>query len=118
MVDSSSYLDALAQLTPRQDRIEGALVQALVSRATRSELRELVHQYADLLRLQGSSPERTIASLRALVRRTAPRMPFREDSVACDSPEDRLNLIVHWCSARLNGAEVAEPRQREKGEMR
>src|SRR5215212_1674127 len=106
MVDSSSYLDAPAQLTPRQDRIEGALVRALVSGATRSELRDIVHEYADLLRLQGSPPERTIASLRALVRRAAPRMPFRADSVACDSPEDRLNLIVRWCSAWLNGADV------------
>jgi len=113
MVDSFSYLDALAQLTPRQDRIEGALVRALVSGATRSELRDIVHQYVDLLRLQGTPPERTIALLRAIVRRAAPRMPFREDSVACDSPEDRMSLIVRWCSARLDGADVSEPRLAE-----
>ena len=110
MVDSSSYLEILGQLTPRQDRIEDALVRALASGATRSQLRDLVHQYTDLLCLQGIAPERTIAALKSLVRRVAPRMPAREHSLAGDSPEDRLTLIVGWCSARCYRADLAAPR--------
>lgn len=111
MVDSSSYLGALAQLTPRQDRIEDALVRALVSRATRSHLREIVHEYTDLQRLQGIAPERIIASLKSLVRRAAPKMPASEDSLVGDSAEDRITLIVRWCSIRCAGSAVARPRE-------
>jgi len=114
MVDSSSYLDVLAQLTPRQDRIEDALVAALASGATRSTLRDLVHEFTDFQRLQGIAPERIIASLKSLVRRAAPRMPAREDSLAGDSPEERLTLIAHWCSARCHRSDLAG--RRELGE--
>jgi hypothetical protein len=100
MVDSSSYLDVLAQLTPRQDRIEDALVRALASGATRSRLRDIVHEYTDLQRLQGIAPEQIIASLKSLVRRAAPRMRVHEDSLAGDSPEERSMLITRWCSVR------------------
>jgi len=112
MVDSSSYLDVLSQLTPRQDRIEDALVGALASGATRSTLREIVHAYTDLQRLQGFSPERIILSLKSLVRRAAPRMPAYADSLAGDSPEDRLTLIVRWCSVRCYRSDRGGPPER------
>jgi hypothetical protein len=107
MVDSSSYLDVLTQLTPRQDRIEDALVRALASGATRSTLREIVHEYTDLQRLQGIAPEQIVASLTLLVRRAAPRMRAHEDSLAGDSPEERSMLIVRWCSARCYRLDLA-----------
>lgn len=112
MVDSFSYLDVQTQLTPRQDRIEEALVRGLVAGATRSELRDLVHQYSDLLRIQGVSPDRTIASLKSVARRAVPRMQARENSIAGDSAEELLTLIVRWCSARLYRADGTESRGR------
>jgi hypothetical protein len=102
--DSSSYLDALSQLTPRQDRLEGALIRALVSGAPRSELREIVREYADLLSMQGVSTERTIASLQSVARRARPRMRERDESIAGDSADDRMALIVRWCASWLDRA--------------
>jgi hypothetical protein len=106
MSDSPSYLDVLTQLTPRQDRLEGALVRALVAGAPRSALREIVRAYADLLSMQGVPPEQTIASLQAVARRARPRMRERDESIAGDSADDRMTLIVHWCTARLYRADT------------
>ena len=108
MVDSFSYLEIPGQLTPRQDRIEEALVRGLVAGATRSALRDLVHQYSDLLRIQGVSPDRTISSLKSVARRAVPRMQARENSIAGDSAEELMTLIVRWCSARLFRADGTE----------
>jgi hypothetical protein len=108
MVDSYSYLDVHTQLTPRQDRIEEALVRGLVAGATRSELRDLVHQFSDLLRIQGVSADRTVASLKAVARRAVPRMQARESSIAGDSAAELMTLIVRWCSARLYRADGIE----------
>jgi hypothetical protein len=113
MVDSSPYLEAHTQLTPRQDRIEEALVRGLVAGATRSELRNIVHQYCDLLRIQGVSPERTLTSLQSVARRAVPRMQSRENSIAGDSAEELMTLIARWCSARLYRADRGEARGRE-----
>jgi hypothetical protein len=113
MVDSFSFLNVQTQLTPRQDRIEEALVRGLVAGATRSELRNLVHQYCDLLRIQGVAPERTVSSLKSVARRAVPRMQARDDSIAGDSAEELMTLIVRWCSARLYRADGSESRARE-----
>jgi hypothetical protein len=118
MVDSFSYLDVHTQLTPRQDRIEEALVRGLVARATRSELRNLVHQYCDLLRIQGVPAERTLALLKSVARRAVPRMQSREDSIAGDSAEELMTLIARWCSARLFRTDGSESRDREDDSAR
>ena len=47
MSDQESFVSATRPLTPRQDRIEAAIERVLRARGTRSELRELVHQFAD-----------------------------------------------------------------------
>ncbi|HEX7981449.1 MAG TPA: hypothetical protein VF461_22755 [Gemmatimonadaceae bacterium] len=99
MSDSPADLDVLAQLTPRQDRLEGALVRALVAGAPRSEVREIVREYADLLTMQGVSPDQTIATLQSVARRARPRMHERDASIAGDSADDRLALIARWCTA-------------------
>src|SRR4051812_4560938 len=99
MSDSPSYLDAFSPLTPRQDRLEGALVRALVAGAPRSEVREIVREYADLLTMQGVSPDQTISTLQAVARRASSRMRERDDSIAGDSAEDRMALIARWCTA-------------------
>jgi len=88
-------------------QVEGALVRALVAGAPRSEVREIVREYADLLTMQGVPPERTIASLQAVARRARPRMRERDASIAGDSADDRMTLIVHWCTARLQRADSA-----------
>ena len=98
MPESPSYLDVLSQLTPRQDRLEGALVRALVAGAPRSEVREIVREYADLLTMQGVAPEQTISTLQAVARRARPRMRERDESIAGDSADDRMALIARWCS--------------------
>lgn len=103
MPDSSSDLESVTPLTPRQDRLEAALVRALVAGATRSELRDIVREYADLLTLQGESPDRTLASVRTLVRRALPRMHERDASLAGDSGADRQALIERWCLEWLAG---------------
>src|SRR5689334_13145367 len=99
MSDLPSYLDAISPLTPRQDRLEGALVRALVAGAPRSEVREIVREYADLLTMQGVAPERTISALQAVARRARPRMRERDASIAGDSADDRLAMIARWCTA-------------------
>jgi len=96
---TTSYLDALSQLTPRQDRLEGALIRALVVGAPRSEVREIVREYADLLTMQAVSPEQTIATLQVVARRARPRMRERDESIAGDSADDRMALIARWCTA-------------------
>ena len=99
MSDSPNYLDVLSQLTPRQDRLEGALVRALVAGAPRSEVREIVREYADLLTMQGVSPDQTISTLQTVARRARPRMRERDESIAGDSADDRMAMIARWCTA-------------------
>lgn len=99
MSDSPNYLDVLSQLTPRQDRLEGALIRALVAGAPRSEVREIVREYADLLTMQGVSPDQTISTLQTVARRARPRMRERDESIAGDSADDQMAMIARWCTA-------------------
>lgn len=105
MSDRLSYTDVLVQLTPRQDRIEDALVRILSAGGTRSELRDVVHQYADLLRLQGVSADRAIGSLKAVVHRALPKMWARNDSTAGDSAADFTAMSARWCAERFQQAD-------------
>lgn len=86
-------------LTPRQDRLERAIVQALRSRATRSELRDAVYQLADLFRLQGIAPDDGVSRIRAVAMRAATTMT-ETSSPAGDAPAERVANIVEWARRR------------------
>ena len=91
----------MQELTPRQDRIERAILEALRSGATRSELREQVRELAQLLRMQGYPPERAAALISALANRAAPLMPSDGDSAVGDAPADRMGMMLRWCAAEF-----------------
>lgn len=89
-------------LTPRQDRIESAIIAALRAGSPRSTLREHVRSLAQLLRMQGHSEERAAALLDALARRAAPLMPSTHVTAAGDAPADRLGMMLRWCAAEFS----------------
>ena len=93
---------ATLELTPRQDRIERAIVKALRSGATRSELREHVRDLAQLLRMQGHAPERAAALISTLGQRAAPLMPTHDSAAAGEAPADRINMMLRWCAAEYS----------------
>ena len=93
---------ATHELTPRQDRIERAILDALRSGATRSELRDQVRNLAQLLRMQGHAPERASALVSALGQRATPMMPPHDTSAAGDAPADRINMMLRWCAAEYS----------------
>lgn len=92
-------------LTPRQDRIEQTLARLLRRRATRSELREVVYQYADLHRLQGMAPERAVGALQAVVRAALAvqrPQPVGEEQEPASLPADLMSMIVRWHATRFH----------------
>jgi hypothetical protein len=91
-------------LTPRQDRIEQSLVRLLAGGATRSQLRELVYEYADLHRLQGSTPDRALVMLKEIVHRAVPRSSPRLGSAPGEAA-DTMAMIVRWFMGRFAGGE-------------
>ena len=97
-----SFGQAAQELTPRQDRIERAIMDALRSGATRSELREQVRDLAQLLRMQGHAPDRASALLSALGQRAAPLMPTYDNAAAGDAPADRINMMLRWSAAEFS----------------
>ena len=100
-----TFGQATQELTPRQDRIEGAIINALRSGATRSELREQVQDLAQLLRMQGHAPERASARISALGLRAAPLMPSYDSAAAGDAPADRISMMLRWCAAVFSRAD-------------
>jgi hypothetical protein len=86
-------------LTPRQDRIEAALLRTLRANGTRSELRASVYELVDLLRIQGMSFQRALDAVKAVAARAGVAM-LADDGAAGDSLADRMVLIANWCSAR------------------
>ena len=97
--DAELPLYANRPLTPRQDRIEATIERVLRAGGTRSELREAVNQFADHARMQAIPPERAISMLKAIAMRAA-TSTAASSSVVGDSLEDRVALIVRWCTAR------------------
>jgi hypothetical protein len=89
-------------LTPRQDRLEGRIVTVLATHGTRSELRELVHEFADFLRMQGATAERAVSLLRTLGARAMPAMESGYEWAVGDSADDRMAMMVRWCTARFS----------------
>lgn len=90
------------ELTPRQDRIERAIMDALRSGATRSELREKVMELAQLLRMQGHAGEKASALISDLGQRAAPLMPTYDSAAVGDAPADRINMMLRWCAAEFS----------------
>ncbi len=93
---------ATQELTPRQDRIERAIIDGLRSGATRSELRDRVRDLAQLLRMQGHAPERASALISDLGQRAAPMMLPSDVSAAGDAPADRMSMMLRWCAAEFS----------------
>ena len=99
MPDPELPLYANRPLTPRQDRIEAAIEGVLRAGGTRSELRELVQQFADHARIQQVPLERALAMVKAVALR-AGSSSAAWSSTAGESFDERLAMIVRWCTAR------------------
>jgi hypothetical protein len=98
---SESVSATLPLLTPRQDRLEAAVVQALRARGTRNELREAVYQLVDLFRLQRIPPAPGIARITDVAVRAA-RGSTNTEGAPGDSTIDRLTLIARWATLRYS----------------
>jgi hypothetical protein len=99
MPDHELPLYANRPLTPRQDRIEAAIERVLRAGGTRSELREVVNQFADHTRMQQIPADRAINMVKAVAMRAA-SSAATESTAAGDSMAERLAMIVRWCTAR------------------
>lgn len=98
---SNSWSDPAQQpLTPRQDRLERAIVNVLRANGTRSELREVVDQLAALLHVQGISADRAEGVVRAIGTRATPFMSPPDEAAVGDSAPDRIAMMVRWCHDR------------------
>ena len=105
MSDEEVNASTVRPLRPRQDRLEAAIERVLRAGGTRSELRELVEQFADLARLQGMPSDRAISTLKAIASRALTNAPVPIAPAVGDSPSDRIEMIVRWCDARYNRAD-------------
>lgn len=99
MPDPELPLYANRPLTPRQDRIEASIERVLRAGGTRSELREVVQQFADHARLQQIPLERALMMVKAVAMRAAP-IEAAWSSPAGTSLDEQLELIDRWCAAR------------------
>jgi hypothetical protein len=98
-LDLSSARPAFQLLTPKQDRVEAALVEALRTHGTRSELRAIVYELVDLFRLQGIPAPAAVATVKSVAARAGGSMRT-EGAAVGDSLADRMTLIARWCAAR------------------
>ena len=89
---------ALPQLTPRKDRLEAAILGVLRAGGTRSELRELVSEFADYLQMCGVAVDDATSTLRALGTRATPFMNQHGQTAVGDSATDRITMMVRWCA--------------------
>jgi len=101
MPDNDLYIPPFTQpqLTPRQDRMEAALLHVLRTNGTRSELRTIIYSFVDLFRMQGIPFERAVDTIRAVAERARASM-VTEGGAVGDSLADRMMLIARWCSVR------------------
>lgn len=86
-------------LTPRQDRLVAGLARVLREGGTRSELRALVYEYADMARAQGVALERATDDLESIVAGCA-RPRWADAPAVGDSAADRTALMSRWCASR------------------
>jgi hypothetical protein len=105
MNDTELFSVPIPVLTPRQDRIEASIERVLRTGGTRSELRDLVEQFADLARLQGLPPERTVSRLKSVAMRATLAKAQDGEPAVGDAPSDRIAMIVRWCASRYYRAD-------------
>ena len=79
--------------------MEAALLQVLRTQGTRSELRAIVYELADLFRLQGISAAHAADMIKIVAARASSAVPATGGAVG-DSLGDRMTLIARWCAAR------------------
>lgn len=91
--------------TARQERLERAILDSLRASGTRSELRDLVIEFADYLRVRGVGAEQAIGAVRAIGVRATPFMNPDDVAAVGDSASDRITMMVRWCSARYYRAD-------------
>ena len=96
---------AARPLTPRQDRLEAEIAEVLRRGGTRSSLRVLVEELADLARLQRMPPEDAISAVSAIAQHAGPTMVARGESAVGDSVSDRVTMMVRWIKARYRLAD-------------
>ncbi len=104
MTDSEMYAQAPV-LTPRQDRLEAAVISVLRTGGTRSSLRTSVEEFADYARLRDISPDRALAALGAIALRAMPDGSSRGEPAVGESMPDRLTMMARWLSARYHRAD-------------
>jgi hypothetical protein len=90
----------IGPLTPRQDRLEAAIIGALRTGGTRSALRVLVEEFADHARVRGTSEDSALATLKMLALRASPELAARADAVVGESIADRITMMARWLRAR------------------
>lgn len=95
----------IRQLTPRQDRIEAAIIAAVRSGGTRSTLRVLVEEFADHARIRGTPEDDALRALKALAVRAGPAATGRGDAVVGESLPDRITMMARWLRARYQRAD-------------
>ena len=96
---------AVTTLTPRQDRLEHAIVEVLRAGGTRSALRDHVVQLGDHLRMQGVSLDGATRLVHALGHRATSLMSLDPNPAVGDSPADRMAMMLRWCAARYSHAD-------------
>ena len=103
-VHTAQDTTAVLDLTPRQDRIERAIVVALRTNAPRSRVREAVCDLVDYLRLLGHPAAHVREHVLALVRRNAWPDDVRDESAGLSSAE-RVSLASSWIAERTARAD-------------
>ena len=91
----------ITALTPRQDRLEGAIAEALRTRSTRSELRSMVTQLVDLFRLQDVPAEEGVMRIRTVAARASVALA-QSDVAAGDAAAERVAMVVKWAAERYH----------------
>ena len=113
MSELHPHADRPSTLTPRQDRIEESLIRLLSLQSTRSQVREVVYELADLHRLQGLSADRAIGQLKSVVQRGLFASARRSDLTAGIATET-MAMVVRWYQQRFTrttaGAPLADAR--------
>lgn len=94
-----------APLITRQHRIEAAIEMVLRAGGTRSELRDLVYQFADFSRIQGVPVEHATQLVGELGERAAPDIAARGATAVGDSVADRVAMMAGWCQLRYKRAD-------------
>lgn len=103
--DIALSFESAPVLTPRQDRLEAAILHGIRTRTTRSELRESVQHLVDLFRLQGVPAEDGVNRVQVLAARATMDSGQGQQDAAGDTPAERMALVVQWARRRYGRAD-------------